>query len=111
MMDKISERLICFNITKSLREWDRGSVYECARKFWRISKLKAEQADYCLAISKGKVIAVYRPISWEVVECGEYKGRLLFNGTLVENSPYNNQDFSLEYEHVQNPVRYLGNWK
>lgn len=109
-MDVIPEKLICFNITKSLRDWDRGSVYECVRKYWKMSKAKAELADFCLGVSHGKVVAVYRPITWHVVQEGKYEGRLMFEGETVEDSPFLNQDFSMAFDHVQNPVRYVGNW-
>lgn len=109
-MDVIPERLICFNVTKSIRDWNRGSIYECVRKYWRMSKQKAEMADYCLGVSHGKVIAVYKPMIWQTVEEGEYKGRLMFEGEEVADSPFLGEDFSLEFDHVQNPVRYVGNW-
>lgn len=109
-MDIIPERLICFNVTKSIRDWDRGSIYECVRKYWRMSIDKAKLADFCLGISNGKVVSVYRPTSWEIVEDGEYKGRLMFEGEEIIDSPFLGQDFSLVFDHVQNPVRYVGNW-
>lgn len=109
-MDIIPEKIICFNITKSLRDWDRGSIYECTRKYWRMSRKKAEQADYCLGVSNGKVLAVYRPIAWFVVEDGEYKGRLMFEGKSLDDSPFIGQDYSNVFSHTQNPVRYIGNW-
>lgn len=109
-MEIIPERLICFNVTKSIRDWDRGSIYECVRKYWRMSKAKAELADYCLGVSYGKVVSVYRPTKWAVVEEGEYEGRLMFEGEEITDSPFLGQDFSMEFDHVQNPVRYVGNW-
>lgn len=109
-MDTIPERLICFNVTKSIRDWNRESIYECVRKYWRMSKQKAELADFCLGVSYGKVVCVYRPTSWKVVEEGEHIGRLMFEGEEILDSPFLGQDFSLEFVHVQNPVRYVGNW-
>lgn len=110
IMDVIPEKLVCFNVTKSIRDWNRASIYECVRKYWRMSLQRAKLADYCLGVSNGKVIAVYCPNSWAIVKEGEYKGRVMFEGEEITDSLFLGQDFSIVYEHVQNPVRYVGNW-
>lgn len=36
IIGKINERVVCFNVTKTYRNKERGSIYECARKYWRV---------------------------------------------------------------------------
>lgn len=108
--NNLPQRIICFNITKSFCEWKRENIYECVRKYWRLSKSKALQAELCLAIKHGKCVGVFRPYIWQTVEDGDFIGRLTFEGEELTDSEYLGIDFSLVFDHLQNPVRYIGNW-
>lgn len=48
--NEIKERVVCFNITKTYRNKERDSIYECAKKYWRVSGLHIKKADYVLAV-------------------------------------------------------------
>jgi hypothetical protein len=67
------------------------SLYERVRRCWRINKERAEQADYVLAVIKGKVEGVFEPSQWcsvsiedcEKFDCDNKKqpcGREMFTG-------------------------------
>ena len=62
------KKLLAVNISKNYQERHapdgRGSTYECARKYWRLSKKRAEDVDYVIAVADGRVVGIYRPKSW-----------------------------------------------
>lgn len=62
------KKLLAVNISKNYQERHapdgRGSTYECARKYWRLSKKRAEGVDYVIAVADGRVVGIYRPKSW-----------------------------------------------
>jgi len=49
------------------------SVYERVRRCWKINKERAEQADYVLAVIKGKVEGVFEPSQWYYIPMEECK--------------------------------------
>lgn len=90
-----NDKLVAVSITKSMNEGKRGSLYECARKWWAMNLCKASQADYVLAVYSGEVIGVFKPSRWYVTESGEYEGRIQFDGLEVTNSPYLHKDIRM----------------
>lgn len=104
-------KVIALNISKSFHKWnDRESIYDCTRKYWKMSIDRAKQAEYCLAVLDYKVVKVYIPKSWEIVKEGEFKGRLMFEGHEVKSSDLLGLDLSEKFYRRQNPVCYLGCW-
>lgn len=91
-------------------ERSRHSRYECTRKFWRMSIKRAEQVELCLAVLDGKVVKVYHPYQWNVVEEGEHKGRIMFEGEEERESDLLGLDLSKNFHRRQNPICYLGDW-
>lgn len=59
-----SERLVLININRLEDRSDVNSIYEQARLAWRISKSRAEAADYVLAVVKGVVVGVFVAEEW-----------------------------------------------
>jgi len=62
MEDKISEfsdKCIIIKIHDKF-----PSLYERVRRCWKINKEKAEQADYVMAVIKGRVEGVFEPSQW-----------------------------------------------
>ncbi len=68
----------------------RENLYECTRKYWRVNKKKACEADYIAGVYKGDIVSIYKikKDSWnlvkeqplllkekEVLEHPEYKSR------------------------------------
>lgn len=83
----------------------RGSTYECARKYWRASKKRAESMNYVLAVSDGVIVAVYRPVRW--MESKVMPGRLEFEGEKVREGDLVGMDVSSMFAGRSNPVKYI----
>lgn len=104
-------KVIALNISQSFHNWkDRESIYDCTRKYWKMSFDRAKQAEYCLAVLDYKVVKVYCPKNWTIAEDGDFKGRLMFEGNEVENSDLLGLDLSEKFYRRQNPICYLGVW-
>ncbi len=69
---------------------------------------RAEQVELCLAVLDGKVAKVYHPYQWNVVEEGEFKGRIILKGEEERESDLLGLDLSKEFHGRQNPICYLG---
>lgn len=112
MKDKL---IIAFNISKSYDlflhgKGDRHSIYDCTRHYWaNVKKERAELAEFAFGVAHGKIVGVYKPISWRYVE---YKSghRIEFEGAEISDSPYLGLDVSEFFYKAQNPVRYIGCW-
>ena len=113
MKDKL---IIAFNISKSYDlflqgKGDRVSVYDCTRHYWaNVKQVKAELAELVFGVAHGKVVGVYKPISWQYVDYLNNSKRIEFEGAEMADSPYLGLDVSEYFYKLQNPVRYLGNW-
>ncbi len=83
----------------------RGSTYECARKFWKVSLKRAESVDYVLAISEGKAVALYRPVRW-IPSAGE-PGKYEFEGEKVRENPMAGVNVESVFAGRSNPVKYF----
>ena len=57
---------------------NKGSVYEAVRASWRISKKKANQAEFVLAIIEEICRGVYKPEEWH--DASDRRGRYAFRG-------------------------------
>lgn len=102
-------KIVAFNISTSYHEWkERENIYECTRKFWRMSIKRARQLELCLAVLDGKVVKAYHPYQWEVVKEGKWKGRIMFEGEEERESDLLGLDLSEEFHGRQNPICYLG---
>jgi len=71
MEDKISEFSDKCIIIKIHDEYP--SVYERVRRCWRMNKGRAKQADYVLAVIRGKVEGVFEPSQWYYIPIEECK--------------------------------------
>ena len=106
--------IIAFNISKTYDllmqgKGDRSSIYDCTRHYWaNIKKERAELAELAFGVAHGKIVGVYRPLSWSYVE--QHEGRIEFEGTEILDSPYIGLDISEYFYKMQNPVRYIGRW-
>lgn len=56
--------LILININKLNDRSDRKAIYNLVRYCWRISKSRAENADYVLAVARGVVVGAFKPERW-----------------------------------------------
>lgn len=104
------KKIMAVNITKSYpKRHDsegRGSTYECARKYWKVSKKKAESIQYVVAVSDGVIVAIYRPVKWN--ESKDMPGRLEFEGEKVREGQLVGMDVTSIFAGHSNPVKYIG---
>ena len=94
------ERLLLVNLNKSYDqskaegEYKRADLYEAARKYWYLSKKRADKADFVLGVYKGIVKIVIKPTSdWLPVDVSDGgtmfpKTRYEIEGEVVASSPY-----------------------
>ena len=88
-----------FNQAKANGVYRRIDIYESTRKYWKISKSNLQKIKYVLGVYKGVVRSVIEVKSWKwttVAEDGTIfkSDRCIFEGNLLENSPYLNKDVS-----------------
>lgn len=108
--------IIAFNISKTYDlfvqgKGDRVSIYDCTRHYWaNVKQAKAELAELVFGVAHGKVVGVYKPISWHYVEYLNNRQRIEFEGVEINDSPYLGMDLSDYFYKIQNPVRYIGKW-
>ena len=103
------KKIMAVNISKTYptrHDQDgRGSTYECARKYWRVSKKRAESINYVLAVSEGVIVAVYKPVRW--VESKVAPRRFEFEGEKVREGDFVGKDVTNLFAGRSNPVKYL----
>ena len=107
--------IIAFNISVTYDKLisgkgDRDSIYDCTRHYWVAKKSKAEMAEYVFGVAHGKVVGVFKPQRWYYTESGKYEGRIQFEGTEIDDSPFLGMDLSDYFYKIQNPCRYIGPW-
>lgn len=88
-----------YNQKKAKGVYKRNDIYECTRKYWRISHNRIREIKYVLGVYKGIVRAVYKPLLWQSYDVAEdgtvfSKTRYGFEGEEVPDSPYLNKDIS-----------------
>ena len=88
-----------FDQAKANGVYRRIDIYEKTRKYWKISKNAPQEIKYVLGVYKGVVRSVIEVNSWHwttVAEDGTTfdKERCVFEGKLIEDSPYLNKDIS-----------------
>jgi hypothetical protein len=121
--DAPKEKLILININALEDLKDRASIYEQVRFAWRLSRARAEKADYVLAVVRGVVIGAFKANEWKRATRSNFPEvphaknddteRYAFRGT--EAPPEIWERFvgqsgkriaSESLRHVQNPIRY-----
>lgn len=125
LTDAPEHALLLININKLEDRFDRKAIYNLVRYCWRVSKARAEKAEYVLAVVRGVVVGVFKPHKWMNATPenfpdipyadGSESHRIGFVG---EEAPSGVWDMyagtrgkrvtSPELKHVQNPVRF---WK
>ncbi len=58
-------KLVLININRLENRTDRNEIYKQLRYSWRISRHKAEQADYVLAVVRGVVVGAFEADYWK----------------------------------------------
>ena len=118
---KESLLLININALEDLR--DRDSIYEQVRFAWRISKKRAEKADYILAVVRGVVVGAFKAEEWKLATRANFPEvshakdddteRHAFRGHVAPPEIWERfvdrsgkRIASKALRHVQNPIRY-----
>lgn len=77
-------------INKSATE---RSIYNATRYAWKLSKVKAEQAEYVCAVIQGIIVEVLKPYEWKSATLENFpefgfigSDRLAFIGKIAEES-------------------------
>lgn len=101
-----------FNQAKAKGVYRRIDIYESTRKYWPIDKKKAQDIKYVLGVYKGVVRSVIEVKSWTWTRIAEddtiFKSdRCVFEGKLIEDSPYLNTDVSDYPFGSRGAVRYI----
>ena len=97
------DRLLLVSLNKSYKQskatgvYRRANDYESARKYWKLSRDKADKVKYILGIYRGIVrivIDVKDKFLCSKADDGTVfkKPRFAFEGDIVPNSPYLNKD-------------------
>lgn len=117
------DKLILININNLD---DRGSIdaiYRQVQLAWRISKQKAESADYVLAVVRGVVVGAFKATAWLdatranfpglISEGGDMPGRKGFTGERAPDHVWERyvgqrgKRIAIDgMKHIQNPIRY-----
>ena len=103
-----------FNQAKADGVYRRVDIYEATRKYWdNISPKRAPNIRYVLGVYKGVVRSVIEVRSWKwtlIAEDGTKfkRERCIFEGNLLENSPYLNKDVSdYPFSRFGGSIRYI----
>lgn len=88
-----------FNQAKANGVYRRIDIYEATRKYWFIRKNAPNTIKYVLGVYKGVVRSVLEVKSWNWTTIADdgtrfMKDRCVFEGRLIETSPYINRDVS-----------------
>lgn len=97
------DRIMCVKVGKVRRE----SLYEMARKYWKVDIRRAKMATHVLAVVNGMVEEVYTPLEWKYTEDPRYTGRCEFQGVEEADSVYIGKSVTSYYGRSQNPVKYI----
>lgn len=88
-----------YDRTKSKGIYKRENDYESTRKYWFIDTKKIPRIAYVLGVYKGIVRTVLKPSDWVLTDQADdgtpfKKPRVIFEGSMVTDSPYLNKDVS-----------------
>ena len=103
------ERIIFVSLKVSYSEFKndtgRPTLYECTRKYWKINKKKADEADYIVGVYKGNVVSIYKikKGSWKQVR----EQPELMNEEEVKKHPDYLNRYSVESENGEKEVAEL----
>lgn len=118
-----SEKLVLININRLQDRSDAVAIYEQTRLAWRISKTRAEAADYVLAVVKGVVVGAFVAEEWLDATHDNFPDRIPVGSDMPERKGFNGVPASKEIwdkfvgergkrisneamKHIQFPIRY-----
>ncbi|WP_206106141.1 LEM-3-like GIY-YIG domain-containing protein [Rhizobium leguminosarum] len=116
-------RLILININKLEDRSNRQAIYNLVCFAWRISKPRAEKAEYVLAVVRGVVVGVFRPDKWMPATHENFPDIPYADGSEASRIGFVGEEASSEIwdlyvgprgkrvthpqlKHIQNPIRF-----
>ncbi|NKK70577.1 hypothetical protein G9X64_33315 [Rhizobium sophorae] len=116
-------RLVLININKLDDRFDRRAIYNLVRYCWRISRLRAENAQYVLAVIRGVVVGAFEAERWMAATADNFPDIPYADGSEAHRLGFVGRDApkeiwdlyvgargkritAPELKHVQNPVRF-----
>lgn len=117
-----THKLVLININRLTNRVDRNEIYSQVRFSWRISRHKAEQADYVLAVVRGVVVGVFQADYWKPATKDNFPEinhnepeRSAFSGRPAPDDIWEmyvgERGKRIDFEpikHIQYPIRYWG---
>ena len=115
--------LILININKLEDRSDRRAIYNLVRYCWRISKARAERAEYVLAVVRGVVVGAFRPRQWMQATPENFPDIAYADGSESHRVGFVGEDapddiwelyvgkrgkrvVNPDHKHIQNPIRF-----
>ena len=114
----ITEPVIAININQTYRYGiSANELYDCTRGIWRLSKSRAEHAQYAFAVYKGIIREVYEVKQWFPAGSTKYQRRQFNTAQFINRYEFIGKVASDEIRdkyvnkqmpelHSQNPIRY-----
>jgi hypothetical protein len=118
-----NHKLVLININNLENRGDVKEIYEQVRLAWRISKNRADQADYVLAVVRGVVVGAFEAEEWLTATHKHFPLRISPEKEMPERKGFHGKkapddiwklyvgDRGMriaidDLKHIQNPVRY-----
>lgn len=74
----MKEELLLLKIHNALNE-GKG-YYEATHGNWKVSNNRLDYIQYVVGFNRGKIVCVFQPTRWGVIEEGQERGRKYFEG-------------------------------
>lgn len=82
-MNNMKEEILLLKIHNAIKEGKDHYQAVCGN--WKMSEKRLPYIQYVAGINNKKVVCVFKPIKWSVIEEGPEKGRKCFKGTEAAN--------------------------
>ncbi|MBP2150105.1 LEM-3-like GIY-YIG domain-containing protein [Xanthobacter flavus] len=66
------EKLLAITINKLRGRRDQEVIFDLIRYCWPLSRKRAETVDYVLAVDRGVVVGVFKPLSWAPARASDF---------------------------------------
>jgi len=106
LVPREEDRLLFININKTYNRGERENIYEATRKYWKLNGQHAMKSTHVLALYRGIVRAVFKPLRWYRSEEKGQSGRWEFDGQEIFDSPYLHKSVKNLIACGRNPISY-----
>lgn len=80
----MKEEILLLKIHNAIKEGK--DYYQSSQGNWRMSEKRLSTIKYVVGINQKKVVCVYVPTEWHIIQDGPEKGRKFFVGTEASNN-------------------------